>query len=178
MSVNDPMMESKHHLPECTLPKGHGDCICGELRAAEQRVKSDFAKYGAGLTDVYVEVVTYADHLAAVVRREEELNAEWAAAMDAATEQAHRDALADFLSSVGEDDPVYQQGRRDALANLDAVPQIAVYGHDKFTAGVKAARDAVENFHRGSCRWYYTERRCTCGLHAGIDALDEGRNTG
>jgi len=21
MSVNDPMMESKHHLPECTLPK-------------------------------------------------------------------------------------------------------------------------------------------------------------
>ena len=37
MSVIDPMMESKHHLPECTLPKGHGDCICGELRAAEQR---------------------------------------------------------------------------------------------------------------------------------------------
>ena len=33
------------HLPECTLPKGHGDCICGELRAAEQRVTSDFAKY-------------------------------------------------------------------------------------------------------------------------------------
>lgn len=25
------------HLPECTLPKGHGDCICGELREAEQR---------------------------------------------------------------------------------------------------------------------------------------------
>ncbi len=24
---------------------GHGDCICGELRAAEQRVTSDFAKY-------------------------------------------------------------------------------------------------------------------------------------
>ena len=45
MSVIDPMMESKHHLPECTLPKGHGDCICGELRAAEQRVTSDFAKY-------------------------------------------------------------------------------------------------------------------------------------
>jgi len=42
MSVNDPMMESKHHLPECTLPKGHGDCICGELRTAEQRVREDF----------------------------------------------------------------------------------------------------------------------------------------
>ena len=51
MSVNDPMMESKHHLPECTLPKGHGDCICGELRAAEQRVTSDFAKYLRHMVD-------------------------------------------------------------------------------------------------------------------------------
>lgn len=53
MSVNDPMMESKHHLPECTLPKGHGDCICGELRAAEQRVTSDFAKYLRHMVDDY-----------------------------------------------------------------------------------------------------------------------------
>ena len=51
MSVIDPMMESKHHLPECTLPKGHGDCICGELRAAEQRVTSDFAKYLRHMVD-------------------------------------------------------------------------------------------------------------------------------
>lgn len=29
------------HLPECTLPKGFGDCICTELRAAEQRVRND-----------------------------------------------------------------------------------------------------------------------------------------
>ena len=27
------------HLPECTLPKGWGDCICTELRACEQRVE-------------------------------------------------------------------------------------------------------------------------------------------
>ena len=39
------------HLPECTLPKGHGDCICGELRAAEQRVTSDFAKYLRHMVD-------------------------------------------------------------------------------------------------------------------------------
>ena len=25
------------HLPECTLPKGWGDCICAALRACEQR---------------------------------------------------------------------------------------------------------------------------------------------
>ena len=25
------------HLPGCTLPTGHGDCICGELRQAEWR---------------------------------------------------------------------------------------------------------------------------------------------
>ena len=39
------------HLPGCTLPKGHGDCICGELRAAEQRVTSDFAKYLRHMVD-------------------------------------------------------------------------------------------------------------------------------
>jgi len=43
MSINDPMMESKHHLPEC--PFAHPRmaefqvplCICDRLRAAEQR---------------------------------------------------------------------------------------------------------------------------------------------
>ena len=42
---------------------------------------------------------------------------------------------------------------------------------DGFADGMKAARDATENFHRGSCRWYYTERRCTCGLHDAIDGV-------
>jgi hypothetical protein len=42
----------------------------------------------------------------------------------------------------------YEQGQRDERARI---------------------RAGVENFHRGSCRWYYTERRCTCGLHDTID---------
>lgn len=42
MSVNGPMMESKHHLPECYQAQPatfdyEGDCICDRLRAAEQR---------------------------------------------------------------------------------------------------------------------------------------------
>lgn len=44
----------------------------------------------------------------------------------------------------------YQQGRAEAL---------------------REAREAVDYFHVGSCRWYYVERRCTCGLHDAIDAL-------
>ncbi len=42
---------------------------------------------------------------------------------------------------------------------------------DHWNAALDAARNAVEHFHRGSCRWYYAERRCTCGLNESIDAL-------
>ncbi len=37
-----------------------------------------------------------------------------------AYERGHREALADFLSSVGEDDPVYQQGQRDERERIVA----------------------------------------------------------
>lgn len=44
------------HLPECIFPKGYGDCICGELRACEQRLTEGWCKavcansnYEAGL---------------------------------------------------------------------------------------------------------------------------------
>ena len=40
MSINDPMMESKHHLPECDHdPRVNAalPCICDRLRKAEQR---------------------------------------------------------------------------------------------------------------------------------------------
>jgi hypothetical protein len=48
----------------------------------------------------------------------------------------------------------------------DAAWELAV--RDK---ALRDAREAVDHFHRGSCRWYYTERKCSCGLHAAIDAL-------
>jgi hypothetical protein len=57
--------------------------------------------------------VTYADHVAAVALREEELNAEWAAAMDAATAQAHRDERARLLTDNSGFGWAYEQGQRD-----------------------------------------------------------------
>jgi len=44
------------HLPECLLRsprdlKPESDCICDRLRAAEQRVTSDFAKYLRHMVD-------------------------------------------------------------------------------------------------------------------------------
>jgi hypothetical protein len=68
MSVNDPMMESKHHLPECTLPKGHGDCICGELREAEQRGYENGCIHGAAkYPDIYSDGVKAAREAVAAV---------------------------------------------------------------------------------------------------------------
>lgn len=35
--------------------------------------------------------------------------------------------------------------------------------------GLDSAKAALEHFHKGSCRWYYAERHCTCGLHVAIE---------
>jgi len=45
---------------------------------------------------------------------------------------------------------------------------IALITNDTLDAAVAA----VKEFHVGSCRWYYAERVCTCGLH---DALKDLR---
>ena len=46
-------------------------------------------------------------------------------------------------------------------------------GVKRYGDGVKAAREAVVAYHKGSCRRYYYENRCTCGLDAAIDALEK-----
>lgn len=60
----------------------------------------------------------------------------------------------------------YARDRRRRLASQPVVQALLAEG-----AAIERARirEATDKNHWGSCRWYYAERKCSCGLHDKID---------
>ena len=144
------------HLPECTLPKGWGDCICGELRACEQRAYAlgiEVGKHDGWLAGRAAGVVAARDAVAAIPA----VALGWAvlgddalAAIDALTPDPHRTHRDDGVQWCEEctdtaDDNrptpcVLHRARGQRLGRYR--PAEMAYRHG-FADGVAAAREAV-----------------------------------
>ena len=114
------------HLPECPAAspviKGFWSCRCDMLRACEARVRDE-------VMNEIPAIAVYGERL-----RSEGYDVGHAAGM--------REALADFLTSIDEDDPVYLRGYAAALdAARDAVAATFIYRDCKAVA--LAAIDAL-----------------------------------
>jgi hypothetical protein len=120
---------------------------------------SDIQRWAIGANSPFVAddgpFVTYSDHVAELALREEELNAEWAAAMDAAVAAAQREgANQGYLNGVATNaDNSYKQGQSDckathAVMGLKEITRIAAEGYEQGQRDaeqrIRAAVEALE----------------------------------